>query len=92
MSSVRKKQFSLPSQKSQRIRSLNRVQSPWFQLWVLVCARIRGLPQPCLIRLANNSINIQLVSTSEIKISVGIARDSAEEATRLIHSAFGLDA
>lgn len=42
--------------------------------------------------LANNSINIQLVSTSEIKISVGIAPDSAEEATRLIHSAFGLDA
>ena len=41
--------------------------------------------------LANNSINIQLVSTSEIKISVGIAPDSAEEATRLIHSAFGLD-
>lgn len=42
--------------------------------------------------LADNSINIQLVSTSEIKISVGIAPDSAEEATRLIHSAFGLDA
>lgn len=42
--------------------------------------------------LANNGINIQLVSTSEIKISVGIAPDSAEEATRLIHSAFGLDA
>ncbi len=42
--------------------------------------------------LANNSINIQLVSTSEIKISVGISPNSAEEATRLIHSAFGLDA
>ena len=42
--------------------------------------------------LANNGINIQLVSTSEIKISVGIHPDSAENATRLIHNAFGLDA
>jgi len=41
--------------------------------------------------LANTGINIQLVSTSEIKISVGIHPESAEDATRLIHSAFGLD-
>lgn len=42
--------------------------------------------------LAKNEINIQLVSTSEIKISVAISPDSAQEATRLIHSAYGLDA
>ena len=41
--------------------------------------------------LANTGLNIQLVSTSEIKISVGIHPESAEDATRLIHSAFGLD-
>ena len=42
--------------------------------------------------LADNGINIQLVSTSEIKISVGINPDSAEDSTRIIHKAFGLDA
>ncbi len=42
--------------------------------------------------LADNGMNIQLVSTSEIKISVGINPDSAENSTRIIHKAFGLDA
>ena len=41
--------------------------------------------------LAKHEINIQLVSTSEIKISVAISPESAEKATRLIHSAYGLD-
>jgi aspartate kinase len=40
--------------------------------------------------LAVASINIQLVSTSEIKISVGIDPKDAEEATRVVHAAFGL--
>lgn len=40
--------------------------------------------------LAKGSVNIQLISTSEIKISVGIDPSGAEEATRLIHTAFGL--
>jgi aspartate kinase len=42
--------------------------------------------------LAKGSINIQLISTSEIKISVGIDPADAEEATRLVHAAFGLGA
>ena len=42
--------------------------------------------------LAKHEINIQLVSTSEIKISVAISPESAEKVTRLIHSAYGLDA
>ena len=37
-------------------------------------------------------MNIQLVSTSEIKISVGIDPADAEEATRIVHKAFGLGA
>lgn len=41
--------------------------------------------------LAEGSINIQLVSTSEIKISVGIKPEDADEAARIIHSAFGLN-
>ena len=41
--------------------------------------------------LAEDSVNIQLVSTSEIKISVGIEPDDADKAARVIHSAFKLN-
>ncbi len=41
--------------------------------------------------LAGAEVNIQLVSTSEIKISVAIDPREAEEATRLVHRAFGLE-
>ena len=41
--------------------------------------------------LAEAGINIQLISTSEIKISVVIALDRADEAARVTHAAFGLD-
>jgi aspartate kinase len=41
--------------------------------------------------LADASINLELISTSEIKISVVIARDKADEAARLAHAAFGLE-
>jgi len=40
--------------------------------------------------LADAGINIQLVSTSEIKISVGIDSKDAERATRVAHEAFKL--
>jgi len=40
--------------------------------------------------LAEAGVNIQLVSTSEIKISVGIEPADAEKATRIVHDAFGL--
>jgi aspartate kinase len=40
--------------------------------------------------LAEAGINIQLVSTSEIKISVGVQPKDAEKATRVVHAAFGL--
>ncbi len=41
--------------------------------------------------LADAAINIDLISTSEIKISVVIALDKADEAARLAHQAFDLD-
>jgi aspartate kinase len=41
--------------------------------------------------LADVGINIDLISTSEIKISVVIALDRADEAVRVAHAAFGLD-
>ena len=40
--------------------------------------------------LAGNGINIGMISTSEIKISVIIALADAEKAAKAIHAAFGL--
>lgn len=42
--------------------------------------------------LAEAAVNIQLISTSEIKISVGIDPQDAEKVTQVVHRAFGLDA
>lgn len=41
--------------------------------------------------LASKNINIQVISTSEIKISVLIDQDFTELAVRSLHAAFGLD-
>ena len=41
--------------------------------------------------LADKGINIQNISTSEIKISVLIDADAAEYAVRVLHEAYGLD-
>ena len=35
-----------------------------------------------------NSINIEMISTSEIKISVVVGAEKGEEATRALHAAF----
>jgi aspartate kinase len=42
--------------------------------------------------LADKGINIQVISTSEIKISVLIAAEYVELAVRALHTAYGLDA
>jgi len=42
--------------------------------------------------LADNSVNIDMISTSEIKISVIIKLADAEKAARAVHDAFGLAA
>jgi aspartate kinase len=41
--------------------------------------------------LADESINIEMISTSTIRISVVIAADEMERAVRTLHAAFGLD-
>ncbi|NKB75468.1 MAG: aspartate kinase [Gammaproteobacteria bacterium] len=41
--------------------------------------------------LADKSINIQMISTSEIKISVTVDKEYAELAVRTLHKAFGLE-
>jgi aspartate kinase len=42
--------------------------------------------------LARHGINIELISTSEIKIAVVIEESHADEAARALHQAFGLSA
>jgi aspartate kinase len=51
-----------------------------------------GVASKMFDALAGEQINIQVISTSEIKISVLIAEKYYELALRALHSAFGLDA
>ncbi len=50
-----------------------------------------GVAEMMFEALAEKGINIQLISTSEIKISVLIAEEYLELALRTLHSAYGLD-
>jgi aspartate kinase len=51
-----------------------------------------GVAQIMFRTLAEKGINIQVISTSEIKVSVLIAEDYVELAVRALHSAYDLDA
>ena len=51
-----------------------------------------GVAATVFQKLAEAGINIQLISTSEIKISVVIGLDKADEGARLVHAAFELGA
>ncbi len=51
-----------------------------------------GVAQRMFSSLAERGINIQVISTSEIKISVLIGEEFTELALRALHTAYGLDA
>ena len=51
-----------------------------------------GVAQAMFRALAEKGINIQVISTSEIKVSVLIAEEYTELAVRSLHTAYGLDA
>ncbi len=51
-----------------------------------------GIASTMFRALADRSINIQAISTSEIKVSVLIDEDETELAVRVLHTAYGLDA
>lgn len=51
-----------------------------------------GVAKAMFETLAERGINIEVISTSEIKISVLIASEYTELAVRSLHTAFGLDA
>ncbi|AKJ65083.1 aspartate kinase [Kiritimatiella glycovorans] len=50
-----------------------------------------GVASRMFSALAEHGINIGMISTSEIKISIVIARDSADEAVRVLHKSFELE-
>ncbi len=51
-----------------------------------------GIANTMFRTLADRGINIQVISTSEIKVSVLIAEEYTELAVRALHAAYGLDA
>jgi aspartate kinase len=51
-----------------------------------------GVANTMFRALSEKSINIQVISTSEIKVSVLIGADYTELAVRALHTAYGLDA
>ena len=51
-----------------------------------------GIANTMFRTLAEKSINIQVISTSEIKVSVLIGQEYTELAVRALHTAYGLDA
>jgi len=51
-----------------------------------------GVAQRMFETLAEKGINIQVISTSEIKVSVLVAEEYMELALRALHTAYGLDA
>jgi len=51
-----------------------------------------GVAQKMFSTLGEKGINIQVISTSEIKVSVLISEEYAELALRALHTAYGLDA
>jgi len=49
-----------------------------------------GIASTAFNALADAGINIQMISTSEIKITIVISGDQLEEAVKTLHSAFNL--
>ncbi len=55
------------------------------------CVPTPGVASKMFETLANEGVNIEMISTSEIKVSVVIAEKYLELAVRALHSAFELD-
>ncbi len=51
----------------------------------------RGVAAKMFETLAENGVNIMMISTSEIRITCAIEEKFADQATRALHTAFGLD-
>jgi aspartate kinase len=51
-----------------------------------------GVSAQFFAALAESGVNIEMISTSEIRISVVTRSDDVDTAVRAVHTAFGLDA
>ena len=51
-----------------------------------------GVSATFFAALAVAGVNIEMISTSEIRISVVVDADQVDDAVRAVHTAFGLDA
>ncbi len=49
-----------------------------------------GVASKIFETLAENKINIEMISTSEIKVSVVVKKNDGEKAVKMLHAAFGL--
>lgn len=49
-----------------------------------------GVAAQMLEALAEQQINVELIATSEIKVTLAVARDRADDAQRAVHASFGL--
>src|SRR5439155_2454613 len=54
-------------------------------------AKQTGVAEKMFRALADAGINIQMITTSEIKISVLVSRERSQEALRIVHRVFELD-
>lgn len=54
-------------------------------------AKQTGIAEKMFRTLADQAINIQMITTSEIKISALVGRDHAQKSLRAVHQAFQLD-
>ena len=50
-----------------------------------------GVASQMFDALSKAGINIQMISTSEIKITVTVANEEIDDAARAVHTSFGLD-
>ena len=80
-SRARPRRTSTPTRRSARSRS-----------WAPACARHPGVAAKVFRTLADEDINIEMISTSPIKISCVIRADQVVEAVRALHAAFELGA
>jgi aspartate kinase len=58
---------------------------------VRACESNPGVSATFFKALAAADINVEMISTSEIRISVVMRDDRLDEAVRAVHTAFGLD-
>jgi aspartate kinase len=49
-----------------------------------------GVAAQMLEALAEQKVNVELIATSEIKVTLAVPRDRADDAQRAVHAAFGL--